>query len=182
MLRARTDNGDSNPPGMVLVPDLIGHADGFQPFRARSARSHVYVDAGTRVQDEAIALVHGRHHRFYLPHPDVTLALDLIELLLARRVDLRVMKPGIYAARLVTDRWTEKTDMMTVTRRDNDPFYSIVLTDVCLLFFFFLNQTLSILTISPSRFLNTFVIKNNFDFLCATVNARVSYSFLVSAS
>lgn len=105
--RLLTDYGHFGSARVILVPDLVGHANGLQTFRTLGLGSHVHEYFLARVQDEAVALIHGRHRRFHLPHANVFLALDLVELFLARCVDLRMVKSGVDSARQVTDRWTE---------------------------------------------------------------------------
>lgn len=90
------------PARVILVADLIGCADGLEPLGPRGLGTSVDVDVLADVQDEAVALVHGRDIGLHLAHTHVAFALHLEESLL-HCVTVNVVEPAGHAAVHVAD-------------------------------------------------------------------------------
>lgn len=88
---------------VILVADLVGHADCLQLLDALCLLSDVNVDVLASIEDEAIALVHGSNVEINLTNANVLLSLDLEQALLASGVDFSFLEARCDSAGQVTD-------------------------------------------------------------------------------
>lgn len=87
---------------MVLVSDLVGSANGFEPLSALTVDAVVHVDGFSTVENETVSLVHGSSFRFNQSHADVPLPLHLVQFLRAVwSVGVNVVEPTFDPARQV---------------------------------------------------------------------------------
>ena len=65
------------PAGMILIAQIVRKVDRLQLLDATRMRTDVHVDFTTRVQYEAVALVHGRHGQLDLADANILRTLDV---------------------------------------------------------------------------------------------------------